>query len=312
MKTNTNRIAQFLLLAAIIGYAWVIEWLFGWQKLLAAWHGIPWWYPLLAIVLMFFTYVIRGWRIYDYFLPLTKTTNGNGLLLCCKIMLSHNLLNNLLPMRSGEASFPLLMREFFGANLAYTSAGLVLLRILDLQALLCIGCLAFMAYSHVPLWLWGAFGLLMLSPLLLLPATPLLKSILLRVKQPKIHHLLEQLIEAMPAHFGALFRSWLLTWICWGVKIVVFTLVLRWFADTDWWRAMGVCIGGELSSVLPIHAPAGLGTYEASMMAAGKLMGIQGNWILFGGVQLHLLMIVSTLIGGVVALMIRTEKRDSL
>lgn len=306
MKQNKNRLAQLLLAIAVVIYALVIEYFFGWHKVLMAWQDLPFWYPLSAIVLMFFTYVIRGWRIYDFFQPMTQ----GGLLACCKIMLSHNLLNNLLPMRSGEVSFPLLMRQYFGANIAYTSAGLVLLRLLDLQVLLCIGCLAFMAYSQIPAWLWSAFPILVLAPLLLLPTTPMLRWLLSKIKQPKLHHILQQLILAMPPHFKALFRSWILTWICWGVKIVVFALVLRWFADTDWWRAIGVCIGGELSSVLPIHAPAGLGTYEASMLAAGRVMGIQGNWILFAGVQLHILMIVSTLIGGLVALMLKRKKID--
>lgn len=301
MKIRSSRLAHVLLLLAIVAYAVVVEWLFGWQKMLAAWQHIPYWYPVVALVLMFFTYVIRGWRIYDFFLPMTR----GGLLTCCKIMLSHNLLNNLLPMRSGEASFPLLMRSHFSASLSYSTAGLLLLRLLDLQVLLCIGFLTVLGFKHsLTLFWWGVFGLLVVSPLLLLPLTPLLARLAQRIHQPKVSHMLQQVVAAMPSHLPALLRSWLLTWVCWVLKIMVFALVLRWFATVDWWSAIGVCIGGELSSVLPIHAPAGLGTYEASMLAAGKLMGIEGAWILFAGVQLHVLMIISTLLGGLVALFI--------
>ena len=304
MKNRSSFMAHALLLLAVVAYAAVIQWLFGWQKMLLAWQHIPGWYPAAALLLMFFTYVIRGWRIYDFFLPLTR----GGLLVCCKIMLSHNLLNNLLPMRTGEASFPLLMRSHFSASLSYSTAGLLLLRLLDLQVLLCIGFLTVLGFKHslTPFW-WLVFALLVVSPLLLLPLTPLLTRLAQHIHQPKIRHILQQVVAAMPPHLPALLRSWLLTWICWGLKIVVFALVLRWFASVDWWHAIGVCIGGELSSVLPIHAPAGLGTYEASMLAAGKLMGLvqgEGRWILFAGVQLHVLMIISTLIGGLVAFFI--------
>lgn len=301
MKNHSSYFAHALLLLAVVAYAVIIQWLFGWQKMLAAWQHIPGWYPAAALLLMFFTYVIRGWRIYDFFLPMTR----GGLLLCCKIMLSHNLLNNLLPMRTGEASFPLLMRSYFAASISYSTAGLLLLRLLDLQVLLCIGFLTVLGFKHslTPLW-WVVFAALVLSPLLLLPLTPLLARLAQRIRKPKISHMLQQVVAAMPPHLPALLRSWLLTWICWVLKILVFALVLRWFASVDWWHAIGVCIGGELSSVLPIHAPAGLGTYEASMLAAGKLMGIEGQWILFAGVQLHMLMIISTLISGLVAFFI--------
>lgn len=305
-KKSRKSMAPLLLALAIVAYVAFIQWFFGWQKVWAAWRDIPLWKPACAIVLMFFTYVVRGWRTYDFFLPLTR----GRLLTCCKIMLSHNLLNTLLPARAGEASFPLLMRTYFGTSIAYTTSGLLLLRLLDLQVLLCILALALMAYHGLPHWMWWWLPPLVLSPLLLLPLAPWLKRQLPRVRSPKLHHLLQQLITALPAHRYELFRSWLQTWICWGSKIVVFAIVFRWFAEIDFWGATGAVIGGELSSVLPIHAPGGLGTYEAGIVAAAKLMGIHGK-LLFASVQLHLLMLVSTLIGGAIALLIKDQKPDA-
>ncbi|WP_445114638.1 lysylphosphatidylglycerol synthase domain-containing protein [Acinetobacter sp. WZC-1] len=301
LNQRSGHLAQWLLLFAIILYGIVIEWLFGWKHVLSTWQNIPLWYPVVALMLMFLTYVIRGWRIYDFFLPVTR----GGLVTCCKIMLSHNLLNNLLPMRTGEISFPLLMRRYFGTGLGYATAGLLLLRILDLQVLLGLGYLALLLVWHsTSLWLWGLLILWFIAPLLLLWLAPWLESYAKSLKHGRIRWLLEQLVMAMPAHAGSLARSWLLTWICWVSKIMVFAVVLGWFMPLAWWNAVGVSIGGELSSVLPVHAPAGLGTYEASMLAAGKLLGMQVKGLLFAGIQLHLLMLVSTLFGGVVALLI--------
>jgi len=320
-QQRAKYLSPLMTLLAVIAYGAAIQWYFGWSKLIAAWTEIPLWQPLLALVLMFFTYLVRGLRIYDYFRPATSVVTANGyvsaggqpnaragLTLCCQIMLTHNLMNNLLPMRTGEASFPLLMRSNFAMPLSRSTAGLLLLRLLDLQVLLCIGWLALVGYAGAAPWLWWSLPPLVLAPLLVLPFVPLLKRWQKRVTQPRLQHFLEQALQATPTNFGQLLRAWLLTWLTWGTKIVIFALVLRWFADTDWWSAIAACIGGELSSVLPIHAPGGLGTYEASMFAAAKLLGVEGDWVLFAGVQLHLLIILSTLLGGLVALLLPTKR----
>ncbi len=91
---------------------------------------------------------------------------------------------------------------------------------------------------------------------------------------------------------------------------MVFAAVLGWFIPLQWWEAVGVSIGGELSSVLPIHAPAGLGTYEAAILATGKLFNLsEAKALLFAAVQLHLLIIISTLFGGLIALFIPAHVR---
>ncbi len=309
-RQRARYLSPLITLLAVIAYGAAIQWYFGWDKLIAAWAQIPLWQPLLALVLMFFTYLVRGLRIYDYFRPATSEPTAKvGLIRCCQIMLTHNLMNNLLPMRTGEASFPLLMRSHFAMPLSRSTAGLLLLRLLDLQVLLCIGWLALVGYAGAAPWLWWSLPPLVLAPLLVLPFVPLIKRWQTRVSNPRLQHLLEQALQATPTNFFQLLRAWLLTWLTWGTKIAIFALVLRWFADTDWWSATAACIGGELSSVLPIHAPGGLGTYEASMFAAAKLLGVQGDWVLFAGVQLHLLIILSTLIGGLVAVMLPGRNR---
>lgn len=294
---------QLLLMIAIILYGVVIEWWFGWGKVGQAWAHVPVKYLIMALLLMFLTYLIRGWRIYNFFLPITH----DGLMTCCRIMLIHNLLNNLLPLRSGEVSFPFLMQRYFAVSLSYATAGLLLLRLLDLQVLLGLGYLTLLLlWKTSSFALWGILILWFVSPLILLALAPWLQRYTKALHhESRLKRLLEQVLRAMPLNFGTLFRSWLFTLICWVSKIIVFAIVLGWFIPLQWWGAVGVSIGGELSSVLPIHAPAGLGTYEASMLVTGKLFNIaETKALLFAAIQLHLLMLTSTLLGAVIALFI--------
>ena len=298
IKTSSQPWLKALSLLAVIAYTLAIEYFYGWIKIFAAWKAVPVWHIALALLLMFFTYAVRGLRIHYYFLPLTR----GKLLICLKIMLLHNMLNNLLPMRSGEASFPLMMRNYFGLSLTSATAGLFLLRLLDLQVLLSIGWFALVVFKGGDWLLWLSFPILLTAPLLLLQCAPWLcvaQKYLLPTGKP--HKIIEKLLAALPRDFVHLFNLWLYTWLGWSSKLLVFTLVMLWFANTNWRSALGATLGGELSGMIPIHPPGGLGTYEASMVSTAKILGIEGDWVLFAGVQLHLLILLSTLLGGVVA-----------
>jgi uncharacterized membrane protein YbhN (UPF0104 family) len=285
-------------LIAVVSYGAALHYFYGWTTIFNAWQQIPAWHIGLALVLMFFTYAVRGLRIHYYFLPLTR----GHLSVCLKIMLLHNMLNNLLPMRTGEASFPLMMRTYFGLSLTRATAGLVLLRLLDLQVLLCIGWLAVALYVGADWHLWLSLPILVFTPLLLLHSAPWLRRAQMRTTaNGKLFLLLDKLLSALPRDFTQLIKLWLYTWLAWSTKLAVFTLVILWFATTDWRNALGATLGGELSSMIPLHTPGGLGTYEASMLGSAKLLGIEGDWVLFAGVQLHMLILLSTLLGGIVA-----------
>ena len=62
-------------------------------------------------------------------------------------------------------------------------------------------------------------------------------------------------------------------------------------------------IGGDLSTVLPLHAPGGFGTYEAGAMAllVPASAGADAGPLLAAAVNLHLLVLTTALIAGAVA-----------
>lgn len=120
--------------AAIAAYAAFVEWFWGWPALLKQWSEIGFGSAVSALVLLVATYFIRCYRIYDYF---PKETAGRFLPLF-RVTQVHNLLNIMLPFRAGETSFPLLMRSEFSVPLARGTSALLVMRLLDLHALLVV------------------------------------------------------------------------------------------------------------------------------------------------------------------------------
>ena len=62
-------------------------------------------------------------------------------------------------------------------------------------------------------------------------------------------------------------------------------------------------IGGELTSVLPFHAPGGVGTYEAGMIAAlAPVLALDEAGQ--GAVNTHLFVIGASALGGIIGLLL--------
>jgi len=283
--------------AAVIAYAAVIEWAWGWDSIVAQWTN---WSPAataFALILMFCTYAIRAYRIRDYFRSHGQVNFSESF----RITLMHNLANNLLPMRSGEASFPLMMRSSFGLSLSMTTGTLLFFRVLDLFTLLALGSIAWiLGLDTSPVWLmlWALF---LCSPILLLPMRSVVSSQILTRLPRKFEELGNSILSGMPDNLPALVRTLILTWLNWGLKLAVFAWILISFADLNVVQAITGATGGELSSVLPLHAPGGVGTYEAGVVAGAVFSGADLDSSVLAAVNLHLLIILGTLIGGFIA-----------
>ena len=110
LKADTpKKLLSLLVLAAfILG----VQWFWGWGEILRPWTQLSWPAILLAACLIIMSYQLRTLRIYDYFLQDIR----DKWWLCVKLVLIHNILNNIMPMRSGEVSFPLLMKRYFAID----------------------------------------------------------------------------------------------------------------------------------------------------------------------------------------------------
>jgi uncharacterized membrane protein YbhN (UPF0104 family) len=266
----------------------------GWGALLSPWREVPPGSLALAVLLVLASYAIRTIRIHRYFSPATSGHFRRSF----RLILFHNLFNNLLPMRSGEASFPLLMKEEFQVPFSRSVPGLLYLRLLDLHFLLLLGALVFTPGRG--LWVWILPAILLPLPALGFRIQSLVQDRVRRGESEKLTDV--TWLEGLPQTPGMAFQTWVWTAVNWSVKLLVFAWILRAFLPLPFTTALLGSITGELSSVLPIHGLAGAGTYEAGIMASLVPLGVAMEAALAGAVNLHLFVLGSSLLSGGLAL----------
>jgi uncharacterized membrane protein YbhN (UPF0104 family) len=281
--------AALFLLAALL---WLVERAYGWQAVLASWKVIPLQSLLIAMSLMLLSYLLRAMRFYDFFY---SNCRGQFLRLT-RITVLHNFFNNLLPMRSGEAAFPMLMKSHFNSPLRHTIPALLWLRLLDLYALLVLAGISLQA--HLGWSMEVRIGLFVVAigvPLLILPIQKRIQTFLHQHSSPKLNKLVE-LMTALPDSPWPLVRALFWTFNNWALKVAVFSWLLQQFMPISFYQAWVGASTGELSSVLPIHGLAGAGTYEAGIVAGLLPWHIDASAALAAAVNLHLFVLGSTLL----------------
>lgn len=299
-----NRIT-LLTVVVIALYALFIQWIWGWASILSGWQAVGLPTILLALALLIGTYFIRTHRMHDYF---PRETGGQFLRLF-RVTQVHNLLNIMLPFRAGETSFPILMRSEFGVPLAHGTAALLVLRLLDLHSLLAAAGLGLVAGSSRPYLAGVLWALFLLLPLLFFPfKRPLMQALRGRLSG-KLARIADEIDDGLPADIAAFIRAWLLTVLNWGIKVLVLAWILGLMGVLPLAATFGGALGGELSSVLPLHAPAGVGTYPAGIAAGATAFGSARDaatldLLAKASINTHLLMIVSALVGAGLALLL--------
>ncbi len=269
----------------------------GWRALLEPWQRIPPGKLGAAFLLVVMSYAVRAARIHRYFQPDTR----GGFLRAFRITLLHNLFNNLLPARSGEASFPILMKREFQIPLARSLPALVYLRFLDLHFILVLGAGVLMAPR-------GPAGWLVPASLAPLPWLVLRGQAWLGRKLEKgggrTASLVARGLSGLPASPHLFWPVWGWTAVNWTAKLLVFAWVLRAFLPMPYPTALLGTVTGELSSVLPFHGLAGAGTYEGGILAALLPLGIRAEPALAAAVNLHLFVLGVSALGALLALVL--------
>ncbi len=219
------------------------------------------------------------------------------------------MLNNLLPMRTGEISFPILMSRYFNIPASRSIPTLLWFRILDLHTLLGIAIIAVAGifYNYIVALL--LFAGWMTVPVILFKTNALLINKLDPQTNNRFQSLILTGLVSLPQNLNDFFHAWGWTWLNWSIKISVMAWIILLFLDTSINIAYMGAIAGDLTSVLPIHGIAGFGSYEAGILA-GFLPFDTYNTIenkadaLQAAVYLHLIILGSSLMGGALAFLI--------
>jgi len=270
----------------------------GWRQLLAPWRTLPAGDLAGLAVLATLSYLCRGVRVYVYFPEIL----AGRLAATVRLSVLHNVANNLLPMRAGEAAFPLLMKRYFGHGLVDSAFSLIWIRLLDLHVIGLLALLAgWLAHPH-DAWIAAASLWLLGLPVVFRLRAGLLAR--LRAHPGRLAGIGARVLEATPRDGRRLARVYGWTLATWVSKVTAFTIILLHFIGTEPWRALVGVLGGELSSVLPFHGVAGSGSYELAMVAALVPSGVDASVALAGAVNLHLFLLGVTLLLGGAALLL--------
>ena len=298
-----------LTLLVVVAYAAFIEWFWGWQSILAEWAKVGVVPILVALLLLTSTYFLRTWRFYDYF-P-RETAGHYGRLF--RVTQIHNLLNIMMPFRTGETSFPVLMRSEFGIPLARGTAALFVMRLLDLHALLAAAGVGLVIESRQAALAWIVWLCFLLLPVAaFIVRRPLIRLAARRVPA-KARALIDELERGLPADGAAFARAWTTTVVNWLVKVAVLGWALGLMGVAPLAASFGGALGGELSSVLPVHAPGGVGTYPAGITAGALAFGASHqkaalDILAQASINGHLLIVVSALTGTALALLVPKKR----
>ncbi|NBY67697.1 MAG: hypothetical protein EBQ58_02405 [Betaproteobacteria bacterium] len=201
----------------------------------------------------------------------------------------HNAAVILVPFRVGELGYPVLVQKLLNVSLQQCIRSLLWLRLQDGIVLL---SLAFLLLPFLSTELRIA-GLLFFVTLCL--ATQKWWLRLLRSR----HFLIRQVRAFL--HQRSSPWGWFWSAANWMVKLMVVSLMLSNLTGLDTLQTLRGALAGELSALLPLTGPAGLGTYEAGVWTGlgltwQEMKGLMGSVLLT-----HLFFLGISLLGAVVA-----------
>ena len=276
-------------LAAVL--LWTVDLVVGWRSVWESLGLAPLSVLLQCGGLYALSHLLRAWRIHFF----KAASLGVGFGLTLKLSLLHQSFNNLLPMRLGEASYPLLMRRYADISLVDATMDLIWLRLLDLLVMAGIAILFLLGFVNGSLAMLVA-ALFMLTGCFLLAMVAGKNTWQTESDEPSgfIRSGLRAFSQRGPSSGASVWLLFTATATAWALKIFALLLFAAVTSDLHWLTVWGGVIAGEASSLLPVHGIAGAGTYEAAFVAGAYVGGESLEQMLLTAVNLHIFIVSST------------------
>jgi hypothetical protein len=250
-----------------------------------------------AMAAMLASYFLRALRVYDEFRHGADARFGA----CLRIVLIHNAAVNVMPLRGGEAAFPLLLGRAFGIPLPRALASLFWFRLQDALVV---------AVAAAAVWPGLRPGPRALALFALLAGAFALSRWARRLPGGG-HGALVRFREAFSESVRHARRGWLWTAANWSVKLGAQAWLLANLLGTGMSTGAAGAFGAELAAILPIQGVAGFGTYEAGAAAAMLPHGITLADGLGAALTLHVFVIACALCAGAAAMIVLHENPRS-
>lgn len=302
------KVANIAVAAALtLGLLWLLLRLVSVADIIAAARRLPVPYLLGACALYTLAFPLKSLR----FSALLGRQLGWRALL--PVTLVHHMLNNLLPARLGELSFPFLLRRRVG--IAHSATVLLASRVLDVIA---VGTIFLVSLWAVQMTMTVLYSVLTLTIAALTAMSLLLllaPAVFVRTSRPLFRPLarwragaaLHRALEDFPAYVSGMRANLALALVTsaafWLANYLMTALVMR---GLGWTLPIpAIFLGSTLSlltTLLPVQGLAGLGTTEGAWTAAFVALGVAASEAATAGFVLHGLQILLFVGWGLVGL----------
>jgi uncharacterized membrane protein YbhN (UPF0104 family) len=291
-----------LSIAVVVLFVILAEEFVGWRELIEPWRSLS--NPaalLVPILLIAASYVVRTLRVYRYF------GFHHGFYAMLRLLLQHNALVVLLPFRTGELAFPVLMQRFFRTPVQQSVPALCWLRLIDLHTLvlmlfvaICAVWRSAPAIAMTAAWAVAPLACLFLARKIRRPGN--------ETEPTRVRRIVNSIADAVPSSPQRIVEDWLLTVANWALKLLAFGWIVQVFSDQTYQASLIGAAGGELSVVVPINGFAGFGTYETGVAVAMQSVGVALSNALAGAVNLHFVSLGTAIILAAGAQLIRLPR----
>lgn len=277
-------------IAFIVVFIYLAQKFASFDQLIATLQKTPFSNILLGVSILFITYILRAHR----FFVLLKSQNvpWSSVL---RVMLQHNAINNLLPFRLGELSFPILLKKQNNIKLMTSSKVLVTARLFDLMVMggISLTLLIVMVSPNQRLALLVALVVACLG-------FAFAVFILRKSKNTVIMHI-RTLFSFIATNAKTCTH---LTLLIWTLKITGLALILAPMLNTHIQYALLAVLVVEGTAILPVNGPANFGSLEGAVVAVLLPFGLAAEGVFNAVLNLHILIIMLAAIGYVVSLFI--------
>lgn len=269
------------LLAALLAY---VHFFIGWKSLGQTLSQLSLSTLLWALLLFSASHLIRALRIHVLLAPCVHSSYWG----VAKLSAIHQFANNLLPMRLGEVVLPWLLNKYYQNSWQQGFARLIWLRIFDLSIMGVAGLYLLTMLGHTLLLAAALVGGLVLTTIAILCHRGLMQQATWWQK------LLRPLQDTAPnsQKLGFFLLFWTaLAWLC---KLTALALIVTDVTQLNLIPALAGTLGGELSSILPIHGIAGAGSYEGAFLLGLSLAESPSASLVAVAITVHLFVFITT------------------
>ncbi|WP_022847063.1 MULTISPECIES: lysylphosphatidylglycerol synthase transmembrane domain-containing protein [unclassified Desulfurobacterium] len=235
-----------------------------------------------SLFIYVFVYIFRALRLKLYIeeIPLSEMASVIGV---------HTFFNNVMPFRSGETSFPLILKKLYGIDMTRSSVVLFGARVFDLLSLSILFLFSLFSVSF-------SDKRLIFFPILAVA----LVGIALFVAYKFLHFFKERIpffdkliiASAVLFRVDKLMQMFFFSICIWILKFTAFMFILNAaHLGLGFFKTIFVSTFAEFTTILPIHSIGGFGTFEAGMVGGFSLIGMNAKKALPYAVYFHTLIL---------------------